>query len=123
MRQGIKVTLAGTVTWIAAITSYNAIFEWTSWPWERYGTGIVLLCLLPPLVVVLAFLLFRWAMGEAFVDLFKSSSSRLTTLIIGALLVLSVFNSWSAATNAEDAYYMANSANDAAETAASYCSQ
>ncbi len=131
MRRGTKVTLAGTVTWIAAITSYNAIFEWTRWPWERYGEPeIVLLCLLPPLVAVLAFLLFRWAMGEAFVDWFKGSRSRLTSLIIGALLVLSVFNSWSAATNAEDAYYMANSANDAAnsandaaETAASYCSR
>ncbi len=123
MRQGMKVALAGTVTWIAAITSYNAIFEWTDWPGGGYGDQIVLLCLLPPLVAVLAFLLFRWAMGEVFVDWFKGSRSRLTSLIIGVLLVLSVFNSWSAATNAEDAYYMADSAKDAAETAASYCSR
>lgn len=122
MRQGIKVTLAGTVTWTAAVAGYNAIFEWTRWPWDRYGEPeIVLLCLLPPLVAVIAFLLFRWAMGEAFVDWFKGNRSRLTSLIFGALLVLSVLNSRSAATNAEDAYDMARSANDAAESAASYC--
>ena len=123
MRRGTKVTLAGTVTWIAAINSYNAISWYTYYYGQYTGGQIVLLWLLPPLVAVLAFLLFRWALGEAFVDWFKGSRSRLTSLIIGVLLVLSVFNSWSAATNAEDAYYMADSAKDAAETAASYCSR
>lgn len=123
MPQGIKISLAGIVTWIAAISSYNAIFSWADWPladWLWYETpdhsfeDFVSLCIFPPLVVVLGFLLFSWALDEKFVSLVARKKSKIVPVIFFFLLLSAASNSYTAAGMASDAY-------DAAKDAASKC--
>lgn len=123
MPQGIKISLAGIVTWIAAISSYNAIFAWADWPladWPWNETpdhsfeDFVSLCIFPPLVVVLGFLLFSWALGEQFVSLITRNKSNFVPVILFVLLISAVSNSYTAASMASDAY-------DAAKDAATKC--
>lgn len=115
--RGVKIVLAGTVTWSAAVWSYIAIFD--LWDTISYPEEFVTqLCLLPPAVLLIGFLLFRWALGEAFATWLFDNKPKVSTVLFFALLLAASYNASIAASNSEDAYYMADQANDAAVTAA-----
>ena len=114
-----KIFLAGAITWVASVFSFNAIFEWTKWPWSfRAEDDLVLLCILPPLVLALGFTLFKWAIGESFVSWLTNNKPTIGSLVIFTLISVATFNAVSASSNAEDASDMASEAASMASEAA-----
>ena len=116
----IKIIIAGTVTWVAVVRSYYIIkYEKFSWSSRYFDEGIDLLSFLPPVVVILGFLLFRWAFGETFVAwLIKNKPTAGSTLFI-VLISIAAINASTASEMAEEAYYMAEEANSSSSEAAS----
>lgn len=131
MKGLIKIILAGTATWTAAVFSYNAIFQWAQWPWAWGSEGeILLLSLLPPLVMLFGFILFKWAMGDTFMVWLAENKTKIGSVLLFALLLSATHNASIAASSAEhashmasEAYDMALSASDSANEAASEASQ
>jgi ABC-type Fe3+ transport system permease subunit len=106
MRSNIlRITVAGTVTWIAAVFAYNAIFHWAEWPWAWASEHtITVMSLAPPAVLLVGYFMFRWAVGEqVLIGWLQNSKPRLTTVVLAALLAFSAFQSRSAAENAAEA--------------------
>ncbi len=121
--KSIKITVAGTVTWVAAVRSYSAIVS-GEWAWSHHylGEEVDLLTILPPLVATLGFLLFRWAFGEAFVAWLINSKPTVGSILFFLLISAAVINASAAADMAEQTYSMADEANSAAQEAASEAS-
>lgn len=122
--KGIKVIVAGTVTWVAAVGSYNAIFSWAEWPWSYDAEGeVALLWTLPPMVAIVGFVLFRWAFGEAFVTWLVKSKPTIGSVLFFSLVSVAAINASTAASNSEEAYYMADEASSSASDAAAGASE
>lgn len=124
MRQGFKIILAGTFTWVAAVYSYDAIsYDFVS-PWsfdrdEGAVDGFLALCVLPPIVVLIGFRLFTWALGDELLPVVTRNKSNLFAALLLILLSIAVFNSEKAAINSDNAYSAAQDALGAARNAES----
>ncbi len=122
MKKPIKIIVASTITWVSFVFAHNAIFEWASFPWERYsGAEFVYACLFPPAVCLLGFVLFKWAFGEGFVQWIKSIRPNISVGIIILFSVVAAVNASNAASEASNAASEASEAGVYAQEAASSC--
>ncbi|MDA1023182.1 MAG: hypothetical protein O2817_07550 [Proteobacteria bacterium] len=124
MGQILKVFIAGSTTWIAGCFAYGMIASAAdgsslSGYFLDDGWG-ALLSVLPPLVVLLGFLLFRWAIGNAFSMWLSNIRPNVSTVIIVSLLSATILTSGIAASNSADARGAASGALSYAEEASTY---
>ena len=118
MKKGLKIFVAGSITWFAIATSFNGIFEWEQFPWERYQEGEMLaLYTMPPLTFLIGYVMMKWAFGPGFIDWLKLSRPTLGSLLFFVAVSIAAINSNVAASNSDDAVDMAAEARDEASEA------
>jgi hypothetical protein len=117
MKQFFKVTLASFITWVAAVISHNAIFDWSYFPWEgRDAEQFVAACLFPPALCLIAFFLFRWAFGEDFIKWLKGIRPNITAIVMIFFAIVAAVNAGEAASEASNAASeSSNAASEASE--------
>jgi hypothetical protein len=120
MKKGIKVFIAGSIIWLAFVTTINASFDWKNFPWERYASGeLMALYTLPPITLALSYWMMKWAFGPEFLEWLKSNKPKVSSLLFFVIISFAAINAGVAAGNSEDAYDIASEANDNAQEAVS----